>query len=62
MTEADKKEPPLVFRTELAANAVVARCQAAEMRPDVEWVTEWSEWSGGFVIVARAHGVLCDIL
>ena len=57
-----KKEPPLVFRTELAANAVVAKCQAAEIRANVKWQAEWSKWSEGFVIVARRHGHLCDIL
>jgi hypothetical protein len=62
MNDDAKKEPPLVFRTELAADAAVAKCQAAETRADVKWQAEWSRWGEGFVVVARVHGCLFDIL
>jgi hypothetical protein len=62
VSNSAEREPPLVFRSELAASAAVVKCQVAETRPGVKWEMEWSRLYEGFVIVARRHGLLCDVL
>jgi len=57
----DAEKGPLVFRTKQAADAAVAKCQAAETDPEVTWRAEHRN-DGKWQIVGRVGCDLFDIL